>query len=209
MFLRIAVDLDGTVVDFQSKFRKRIFELYGVSFGDEHIDIIDVYNSLPPNTKKKYVSHYELYGDICNSGFFLDLKPYPGAVEAVNSLIDDGHYVFFLTKALNWDRAAPEKAVWLEKHFGDKKYRTIMVDSIKAKHLISADIIIDDDAKVLDKNAFSYPPIRICIAQPWNKTFREKNDSSLFVANSLEEAVVLINEKIIITLDEWNTIWCN
>lgn len=202
MTFRIAVDMDGTVVDFSTKSFEKVEELYGIkmtkadAYKPKTAQL--VWERMTPEQKSKYTDCRELYGEICGKGFFESLEPFPGAVEAVKELAKE-HEIFFLTKVLNWDRSAPEKAVWLKKYFGDIKYTTIMVDSVSAKHIVDVDIVIDDDARVLQ----GVQAIGICIAQPWNK---EDRKNFPIVVKDVREAAMVV-KSLQGTSDNWDAYW--
>jgi 5'(3')-deoxyribonucleotidase len=204
--MRIAVDMDGTIADFTSAFRNKIRELYGLECDDGYIDAKSVYESLTADQRKKYKTHYEIYGDLCSPGFFSDLEPLHGAVEAVQELYDEEHEIYFLTKVLNWDRSAPEKALWLQHYFPGEKPKIIMVNNTKAKHLVNVDVIVDDDKRVLCGDTMA---MKICIAQPWNKEFRESGThDGMIVAQDMVEAKDIIINSLAPSYDEWGRLWC-
>ena len=206
--MRIAVDMDGTIVDFTTEFKTKIETTFGVECNAGYIDAKWVYDNLTDEQKAQYSDHREIYEDLCGAGFFLNLKPFPGAIEAVSELFDEGHEIYFLTKPLNWDRSAPEKALWLKKYFPGRKYRIIMVDSAKSKHIIDVDVIVDDDKRVLCGDSMA---MKICIAQPWNQEFRDgmsTYDEMIVVAADMTEATDIILGSMAPACDEWNRMWC-
>lgn len=182
MNLTIAVDMDGTITDFVTPFTEKINDLFKLDIKvTKHINITELHSQLSKRHQELYINPHEIYHDVCCSGFFRDLKPYDGAIEAVNKLFDEGYKITFLTKALNWYRSAPEKAEWLHKHFPNKEYNVMMTDSTSSKHMVGVDIIVDDDPRVLDGVYLSHA---ICIAQPWNE--KERANYS-HVINSIKE----------------------
>ena len=196
----IAIDMDGTIADFTTKSFEKVKELYGIkltkddAYKPKTAEL--VWERMTDQQKNKYENKNEIYGEICSAGFFLSLKPFDGAIEGVKHLAEDGHEIVFLTKPLNWDRSAPEKAKWLKKHFPDLDYTIIMVDSVKAKHLIDVDVLVDDDSRVLEGVELAVP---ICIAQPWNEKDRDKY---VIVAESFANAVEMIR-KVCKGTDSW------
>lgn len=196
----IAIDMDGTIADFATLSFKKVKELYGINMTKEDAykpkTAELVWDRMTKQQKSKFSDKREIYGEVCAKGFFEKILPFKGAVEAVLQLAKEGHEIIFLTKVLNWDRSAAEKAIWLKKYFKDIKYMTVMVDSIKAKHLLNADIFIDDDVKVLE----GIQGIPICMAQPWNKDQQEKFPA---VVQNMTEVLSLIKE-MLPTIDYWN-----
>lgn len=190
--MRVGVDMDGTVVDFTTTSFERVEQLYGIkmtkndAYKPKTAQL--VWERMTPEQRAKYGDHRELYAEICNDGFFLSLKPFSGAVEAVKSMADAGHEIVWITKVLNWERSAHEKDKWLKKYFPDMKYYKILVDSVHSKQLVNVDVIIDDDPRVL---ADIDGPVPIMMKQPWNNKVRGVYP---FEVESMQEAADIINQ---------------
>ncbi len=171
--MKIGFDMDGTIVDFTKRSFERVNELYGIKLTIEDAykpkTAQLVWERMTEEQKSKYGDHRELYGEICNDGFFLELEPFDGAVEAVKKAARAGNEIVWITKVLNWERSAHEKDKWLAKYFGDIDYHKIFVDDRAAKGLINVDVIVDDDPIVLENID---GPIPIMIKQPWNHEVR-------------------------------------
>lgn len=76
-------------------------------------------------------------------GFFINLKPLPGAIEGVNHLISQGYNVCFLTRpSIMNTHCYTEKAEWIAKHFGQKKLNDLYFGCDKSK--LIGDYLIDD-----------------------------------------------------------------
>jgi len=195
----IAIDMDGTIADFTTHSFKRVKEVFDIDMSMEDAKIPHtaklVWDRMTDSQKTYYADEREIYNDILYPGFFYDLEPFKGAVDAVKEIVKEGHEVYFLTKILEWERTPTEKAAWLKKYFHDIEYKIIMVDSVKAKHIVDADIIIDDDPRVLD-GAMALP---ICIAQPWNE---EKRDKFQIVVSSFVDVLPEIKE-ISNEIEDW------
>ena len=131
----------------------------------------------------------DIYKKICNKGFFLKLKPFEGAVEAVINLANAGARIIFITKPLNWDKSSNEKYQWLENHFSNIDYEVIMVDSPDTKALVSVDVMIDDDPRCLEAVENRGMTVPCCIERPWNKEFRDEEDFGLLSDESLAGAI--------------------
>jgi 5'(3')-deoxyribonucleotidase len=206
MGLKLGIDMDGTIANFTEESFHRVKELYGITMTVEEDAYMPktsqlVWEKLSPEQQAKYKDHRELYREICVPGFFLGLKPFPGAVEAVRELAAEGHKIFFVTKPLNWDRSAPEKIEWLKKYFPDMEYSIIMVNSTKAKGILDLDVMVDDDLRVLDNISLA---ARICIAQPWNERGRNRMD---LVAADMAEAADIIRDYYTDIVSWWEHEW--
>jgi 5'-nucleotidase len=76
-------------------------------------------------------------------GFFENLDPLPGAIEAVNTLAKH-HDVWFLstapwTNVYSWT----EKRIWVEKHLGELAFKKLMLSHDKSK--VIGNYLIDDN----------------------------------------------------------------
>lgn len=96
--------------------------------------------------------------DFCNGGFncenmvdehceqnpniFLGLPPIPDAIESVNQLFNYFDIYFLSTPMYNVPQSYTDKRLWLEKHFGDKAKKRLILTH--RKDLCHGDILIDD-----------------------------------------------------------------
>jgi len=109
--LRIYIDMDGVVADFDKAAR-------------EHPDF----------GKKGFRPDLTLD--------FTKFEPIPGAIEAVNKLVDAGHEVLFASTA-PWDypESWAQKRIWIAEHFPKMRKKLILT---ARKDLLIGDILIDD-----------------------------------------------------------------
>ncbi|XP_039937896.1 5'(3')-deoxyribonucleotidase, cytosolic type isoform X1 [Hirundo rustica] len=93
---------------------------------------------LSQNPKAKVASVYE------SPGFFLDLDPVPGALEAVQEMLQmQDTEVFICTSPLrNYEHCVVEKYKWVEKHLGPKFVERIILT--RDKTMVAADLLFDD-----------------------------------------------------------------
>jgi 5'(3')-deoxyribonucleotidase len=109
---------------------------------------------------------WDLYTWLCPPGFFDSLPPIEGAVETLHKLSKD-HELVIITKPLEWSCCTQEKFDWLTRHLVGIPYKLIMVDSMETKGLVGADVIIDDDPRVLKSLRLS---TGILVRCPWNES---------------------------------------
>ena len=193
--------MDGTIVNFTTASFEKVNKLYGIKMTPEDARIPKtaqlVWERMSEEQRSKYSDHRELYGEICDKGFFANLKPFTGAVEGVKEIAEMGWEIIFLTKILNWDRSASEKATWLNKYFPDMDYKIIMVDSVHSKHLIDADVFVDDDPRVLD----GVKGLSFCMSRPWNL---DKQEMFYHVVYNMQDVIKLL-EEVGEKLDWWES----
>ncbi len=130
---RVLIDLDSTVADLMTPW----LSIYNQEFSDNlTIDMLDTFDT-HLRTKDGKEDIYEI---LQRPGLFRSLKPYDGAVDAVRRIAKE-HEVYIVTASPEGP-AASEKIAWVLEHlpFINKKHIVIM----HHKHLINADVLIDD-----------------------------------------------------------------
>lgn len=107
--MRIYVDMDGVIVDFDS-------------FREEKQMTGEEIKKLP--------------------GAYLNMKPIPGAIEAVRFLVSKGHDVWLATKPpTGIPFAYADKVAWVLNHMPEMKRKVLLVHD---KSLLRGDVLIDD-----------------------------------------------------------------
>lgn len=135
--LTIDIDLDGIAADF---------------FGP----LLDKYNDLTNNVEavvqddisswnmSDHVGDPALLKSIYHAkGFFRNLPPLPGAVEAIQSLVDDGHEVHIVTSGCT-PHSFGEKAEWCAQHLPFIPLGHINISHKKGRYGDTGHILIDD-----------------------------------------------------------------
>jgi 5'-nucleotidase len=104
-------------------------------------------------------------------GFFLNLAPIPGAVDAIKEMALS-HRVFFVTSPLSqYKYCVPEKYEWIEKHFGVAWTKRLVIT--KDKTLVQGDYLIDD--KPTQEGAMMPPQWEhVYFTQPYNAQLTTK-----------------------------------
>ncbi|KAM4527082.1 5'(3')-deoxyribonucleotidase, mitochondrial [Fundulus diaphanus] len=141
--LRVLVDMDGVLADFEGGFLKEYRARYPdepfVPLGDRRgFWVSTQYEQLRKDLFEKAVSIWE------SKGFFMDLEPLPGGVEAVKEMarmVDTD--VFICTSPIKHYKHCPyEKYAWVEKHLGPDFLDQVILT--RDKTLIAGDLLIDD-----------------------------------------------------------------
>ncbi|XP_005339534.3 5'(3')-deoxyribonucleotidase, mitochondrial isoform X3 [Ictidomys tridecemlineatus] len=141
--LRVLVDMDGVLADFEGgflkKFRARFPDLPFIALEDRRgFWVSEQYGLLRPGLSEKAISIWE------TKNFFFELEPLPGAVQAVKQMASlQNTDVFICTSPIKMFKYCPyEKYAWVEKHFGPDFLEQIVLT--RDKTVVSADILIDD-----------------------------------------------------------------
>ena len=156
----ILIDQDGVLADFE-----RGFHAAWKATGHEPIPLHErqtfyVRDDYPVHLRQEVEAVY------LSPGFFRELPPTEGAIEALCELLESGHDVRICTSPLNQYRhCLPEKYEWIERHLGSDFVPRMIVT--KDKTLIHGDVLIDDNPKVAGPRT---PPWKhIIFDQPYNR----------------------------------------
>ncbi|XP_041063354.1 5'(3')-deoxyribonucleotidase, mitochondrial-like isoform X2 [Carcharodon carcharias] len=141
--LRVLVDMDGVLADFEGGFLQKFRDTYPK---DPFIELQDrrgfwvsaQYGELHPDLCEKAISIWE------SKNFFIELEPIPGAVEAVKEMANlKDTDVFICTSPIKKYNYCPyEKYAWVEKHFGKEFLELIVLT--RDKTLVTGNLLIDD-----------------------------------------------------------------
>lgn len=132
---RIAVDMDEVVADVLPKFLTLFEQINGRRPSEEEY-----------NGKKLYAlpGGEHLREALFHKGFFADLDLIPGAQEGIQSLLDDGYEIFFVTAAQEFRNSLEDKYDWLLQFFPNVPWRNFVFCGDKS--IIGTDYLIDDHA---------------------------------------------------------------
>lgn len=145
----ILLDQDNVLADFERGFAESWQTRYGspapVNPARPNFYIRE---DLPPEYRP------QLHALCTAEGFFLNLPPKQGALEAARALLASGHDVRICTSPINdYRHCVGEKIAWVEQHLGAEwTHRVILT---KDKTWVRGDILIDDKPAV----SGSLPPV--------------------------------------------------
>ena len=158
----LAIDVDNVLCNLQEVVTDLFNERYGTSYTLNDFTAYDVMTVLPV---EEALNMQTMYGE---SGLYNLVKPIPGAQEALQKLIHDGHQVYLVTDAI--PKTYDEKVEFIHRYFPfiDDAHIVCM----KHKWLFKCDVLVEDNlANLLAKPYYH----RICFNWPWNQETEMKD----------------------------------
>lgn len=171
--LRLGIDLDGVVADFTTGW----MHFYNTAYGTElRVEDSVSWNGLIDLTHFNNMGEFwDWASDLEGRSVFSHLEPFPGAIEALNSLADDGHHIAVLTTKP--DFAIHDTFEWLARY----KLPTTEIHILEDKWRVECDIYLDDSPHVLPRLAEERPDSEVCrYVRPWNAPVEGATDVNNF-----------------------------
>jgi 5'(3')-deoxyribonucleotidase len=172
--MRLGIDLDGVVANFT----KGWMDFYNRDHGTELV-VTDSrrWHDLVHLTHFQDINEFwEWSSDLDGRSVFWHLEPFPGAVEALRSLVDAGHEIVVITTKP--DFAIDDTHEWIERHGIPAAEIHILED----KWEIPADAYLDDGPYVLPGLVENRPNSAVCrYVRPWNDPVQGAIDVADFV----------------------------
>ena len=141
--MRILVDMDGVLSDFDGEFLKRWRECYPDKF------FVPIEERTTFYVKEQYPAELRpLMSEIIwGPGFFRNMMPVDGGKEALDEMKSLDHEVFICTSPLStYKNCVLEKFEWVDRVLGPDWVKHIIIT--KDKTLVKADYIIDDKPEI-------------------------------------------------------------
>lgn len=164
--LTILVDMDGILC----KCVEKVLRIHSEE-AEVHADIDQI--------KGWNIGEHVTKGELINAyfdrpGFFRNLEPIDGAIEAMSTLRDRGHDIVVVS-APSGGMSASDKYAWIDEHLPWLGRKNVIM--AKRKTLVRGDALIDDSLETLNTwytlwRRSSYlpgPPPLFTIAYPWNE----------------------------------------
>jgi len=161
--MRILVDMDGVLVDYEQGFLDE--------WKKQHPE-----KAFVPIEKKKSFYHEDVYPEEYKEfvraipltpHFYRNLKPIPGAIEAIKEIADSGHEVFICTSpSVTNNTCVQNKFEWVEEHLGKEwKHKIVLT---KDKTVVNGDVLIDDKPRI---DGIEGKPswVHVLYDQPYNR----------------------------------------
>lgn len=160
--MRLGIDLDGVVADFNAGWMK----LHADEFGsDLEVEMVQGWDNLHEVGGFAHMGHFWHWarGGDERPSIFRHLETFPGAIDTLHRFVRQGHDIVVLTSKPDW--AIPDTLHWLadvlmptrEVHFLDDKWR------------VDCDVYLDDSPKVLPSLVAHRTGATVCrFVRSWN-----------------------------------------
>ena len=160
--LRLGIDLDGVVADFNAGWIERYNDQFGTTLLPEHVDIWDAPTLLTHFTN---MSEFWSWARTAGGGasIFRILQPYHGAIEALERLSRRHHIVIVTTKPRF---AIHDTFEWLAEH----RIPTSEVHIVDDKSSVGCDVYLDDADHNIEALVAARPDALVCrYVRPWSR----------------------------------------
>jgi 5'(3')-deoxyribonucleotidase len=163
--MRLGIDLDGVVADFDNGWMSRYHEEFGDDPRLAHVEPGAPQVIWDGLHRMTHFSDMDAFWDWIHARhMFRHLELIPGAREGLTKLAGDGHDIVILTAKP--DRAIPDTLHWL----ADQRIPTREIHFIRAKHRVACDAYLDDSPLVLPRLVEHRPHTLVCrMVAPWNE----------------------------------------
>ena len=172
-WMRLGIDLDGVVANFT----KGWMAFYNEQFGTELVESDSKnWGDLVNLTHFQDIDEFWAWSsDLDGRSVFWHLEPFPGAVEALRDLSDQGHDIVIVTTKP--PVAVDDTHEWRDRHGLPANEIHILED----KWLVDCDVYLDDGPHVLPGLVEYRPRRTVCrYVRPWNRPLKGVIDVHTF-----------------------------
>ncbi len=156
--MRVYLDMDETLVDLVGPWLKYLNKMSGLDLTRDEVGSY----SVEDNYKNK-LSEDEIFIPFETDGFWEGLPPFPGAIEFVQSLVDNDFDIYIATIPARGHVCHHEKELWVMEHLPFiGRERLIFCHH---KHILQGQAMFDDNPKWLAK----FNGKRLLFDKPWNQ----------------------------------------
>lgn len=164
----IAVDMDGVLCEWNDT-----YDRYLDAMGDAAKHIPRTRDQKTFNLwQGRTVEESEMIHKVMDTpGFYRDIEPTPGAVDAIRKMVSEGHIVYIVTAPHPSNpTCADDKIWWVRTHLGTEFVDKLVITRDKTS--VRADVLIDDRPDIHGQLKPSWK--HIFFSQPWNESFNDR-----------------------------------
>lgn len=152
----IAIDMDNVLCNHQEVVVNLFNKRYNTNYTTKDFTDYDVAQILHKNDAILMKNMY------LEDGIYSNVKPLPGAQNAIEKLINAGHQVYVVSDVI--PKTYAEKVEWIRFYFPQIDESHIV--AMKHKHLFRCDVMIEDNLQNLLAKPYYE---RICFDYAWNR----------------------------------------
>jgi uncharacterized HAD superfamily protein len=159
--MRLGIDLDGVVANFTKGWMRFYNEEFGTQFV---VEDSWQWNDLVELTHFNDIDEFwDWCSDLDGRSVFWHLEPFPGAVEALQSLDEAGHELIVVTTKPDFARG--DTYDWIEKY----GIPAAEIHILEEKWLVECAVYLDDGPHILPGLVEHRPDATVCrYVRPWN-----------------------------------------
>ena len=158
--LRLGIDLDGVVANFNVGWMERYNREFGAQLHDSQVVAWDGLHNL---THFDTMDDFWAWAQIGQASIFRDLPVYPGAVETMGELALE-HRIVIISSKFDW--AIPDTLAWLAEH----RVPAREIHFVWDKTSVPCDVYLEDAPANLDALVTARPEALVCrMVRPWNR----------------------------------------
>jgi 5'(3')-deoxyribonucleotidase len=159
--LRLGIDLDGVVADFNSGWMRAYNQQFGAELTPDLVQFWDELYSLTHFADMN--AFWDWARDHGGHSVFRHLEPYPDAIDVLRGLNRRGHDIVVVTSKPDW--AIHDTLEWLADH----RIPTREIHFTYRKYEVACDVYLDDSPYVLPEYVEHRPDAVTCrFVRPWN-----------------------------------------
>jgi 5'-nucleotidase len=165
--MRILVDMDGTIADWETKFYDTWRALHPdkVAVPVSERTTFRIVEQYPPEYRHHVRAVYT------SPGFFRTLEPIPGALDAMREMREAGHDVRICTSPLSdYRNCVLEKYEWVEEYLGPDWIGALILT--RDKSVVRGDVLVDDRPDVAGEASAEWE--HVLYDQPYNQAVPRK-----------------------------------
>ncbi len=167
--LRLGIDLDGVVADFNRGWIGRYNSEFGTSLDPSQVVMWDGIHGL---THFETMDGFWKWAQAGDTSFFRDLPVIEGALETLTELARE-HRIVIVSSKFDW--AIPDTLAWLSEH----RIPAREIHFVWDKTTVPCDIYLEDAPHNLEGLVGKRPDSLICrMVRPWNRPLPGATDVS-------------------------------
>ena len=177
--MTVLVDMDDTMEQLLEALVSRANERFGRNASVEEVTDWSIVCAFPGIQKKQVLDL------MFEPDFWEDVKPVPGAAEALKHFMDEGHEVYVVT-ATEFEHVYEKMKKVLFRYFPFITPRQVIITG--RKQMIRGDVLIDDGIHNLEGGEYR----KILFTRPYNREYDAEANGMIRV-NNWDEIVEIID----------------